>query len=116
MVRLQDYEQFVTKHHERRWKGPWLDFELTPPTKKPKKRPHKQVSTGRSSLTLDQAGGRGPGTFAALSGGADRAAPHSGVKGPPYSLDERVIRLDRSAQLEYGHGQVSVAPGGLSAR
>ena len=44
MVRLQDYEHFVTKHREQRWKGPWLDFELTPPTKKPKKRPHKQVS------------------------------------------------------------------------
>ncbi len=45
MVRLQDYEQFVTEHRERRWKGPWFDFELTHPAKKPKKHPHKQETS-----------------------------------------------------------------------
>jgi len=44
MVRLQDYEQFVSQHRERRWKGPWFDFELKPPAKKPKKRVHKEES------------------------------------------------------------------------
>jgi hypothetical protein len=48
MVRLQDYEQFVSKHHERRWKGPWLDFELAHPAKKFKKRSHAQVSSDES--------------------------------------------------------------------
>ncbi len=42
MVRLQDYEQFVTTSRQRRWKGPWIDFELKPPTKKAKKKPRKR--------------------------------------------------------------------------
>jgi hypothetical protein len=48
MVRLQDYEQFVTEHRERRWKGPWFDFQLTPPAKKPKKHPHRQQTSGEA--------------------------------------------------------------------
>ena len=45
MVRLQDYEQFVSQHRERRWKGPWIDFELKHPVKKPKKRPAKKETS-----------------------------------------------------------------------
>ena len=45
MVRLQDYEQFVTQHRERRWKGPWIDFELKHALKKPKKHPTKKETS-----------------------------------------------------------------------
>ena len=34
-----------TQHRERRWKGPWIDFELKHPVKKPKKRPAKKESS-----------------------------------------------------------------------
>jgi len=42
MVRLQDYEQFVAESRQKRWKGPWFDFELKHPVKKPKKKPRRQ--------------------------------------------------------------------------
>jgi len=45
MVRLQDFEQFVSQHRERRWKGPWIDFELKRPFKKPKKHPAKKETS-----------------------------------------------------------------------
>jgi hypothetical protein len=48
LVLLQEYEQFVADRQERRWKGPWLDFELKHPVKKPKKKPSKQVSSGEA--------------------------------------------------------------------
>jgi hypothetical protein len=45
MVRLQDYEQFIAQHRERRWKGPWIDFKLKHPVKKPKKRSVKKETS-----------------------------------------------------------------------
>jgi hypothetical protein len=48
MVSLQDYEQFLTQRRERRWKGPWIDFQLKHPIKKPKKRPAKTETSGEA--------------------------------------------------------------------
>ncbi len=46
VVLRDDYERFATKHRERRWKGPWLDFPLKPTSKKPaKKAASKAVSS-----------------------------------------------------------------------
>ncbi|NLX57057.1 MAG: hypothetical protein GXY58_18265 [Planctomycetaceae bacterium] len=45
MVQLQDYEQYVARRRERRWKGPWIDFELKRALKKPKKHPTKKVTS-----------------------------------------------------------------------
>jgi hypothetical protein len=45
MVRLQDYEQFLSQQRERRWKGPWIDFELKHVVKKPKKRSAKKETS-----------------------------------------------------------------------
>ena len=48
MVRQQDFEQFVSDHRERRWKGPWVDFQLKHAAQKPKKPVPKKVTSGEA--------------------------------------------------------------------
>jgi hypothetical protein len=46
MVRTQDYEEFVEKHSDRRWRAPWIDIELASGKHKPKRRQRKPKTSG----------------------------------------------------------------------
>ena len=53
MVRLQDYEEFVSQHRERRWKGPWIDFELKHLVEETQEASGKKQTVRRGRLALD---------------------------------------------------------------
>lgn len=46
LVRTQDYEQFVAKHSDRRWRAPWIDVELGSGKTKHKRRHRKSKTSG----------------------------------------------------------------------
>jgi hypothetical protein len=51
MVRARDYEEFVEKHADRRWRAPWIDIEVTDQRRKKTKKRHAKHKTSDEAVT-----------------------------------------------------------------
>jgi hypothetical protein len=45
MVRIQDYEDYVERHSDRRWRAPWLDVDLAKQSRKAKRQQRKRKTS-----------------------------------------------------------------------
>jgi len=49
LVRARDYDEYVKKHADQRWRAPWVDVEVTTPKRhKPKRRPPKTKTSDQA--------------------------------------------------------------------